>query len=121
MKAAEKVGLHDLNWSGGTRMVYTVYTLDGQRVSDTARYSVLAPWNNRAEGVQLPIPEGFVVVETGCFCGRDSTAVLHVHPANMPKLLPGTEVIHGRTFTFGDAGYQLLLERRQELLKQKGI
>lgn len=87
IRAAETVGLYDLNWSGGTRSTYTVYTIDGQMVSDTSRYSALHPWDNKAEGTKLPIPEGFLVVMTGHFCGKESTATLYVNPANMPKLL----------------------------------
>ena len=87
IRAAENVGLYDLNWSGGTRSTYTVFTLDGQLVSDTSRYSQLHPWDNKAEGAKLPLPEGFVVVRTGFFCGKESKATVYVNPANMPKLL----------------------------------
>ena len=87
IKAAETVTLHDLNWSGGTRAEYSVFTIDGQYVSNTLPYSALAPWANRAEGAKLPIPEGFIVVEHGCFCGKPARARIYVHPANMPKLL----------------------------------
>ena len=86
--AAENITLHDLNWSGGTRNQYAVFTVDGQAGPTTAKYNQLAPWANPAEGARLPIPEGFVVVKSGHFCGREATARIHVHPANMPRLLP---------------------------------
>lgn len=86
--AAESVTLLDLNWSGGTRSTYTILTMTGEPVSSTARYSALTPWDNYAEGKSLPIPEGFVVVETGFFCGKQSTARIYINPANMPKFLP---------------------------------
>ena len=88
IRAADSVTLIDLNWSGGTRSIYSIRTIDGAWVNDTSRYSALAPWSNRAEGVKLPIPAGFVVVETGYFCGKPMTATICVHPSNMPQLLP---------------------------------
>ena len=91
IRAAESITLYDLNWSGGTRNQYAVFTVDGQAGPTAAKYNQLAPWANPAEGASLPIPEGFVVVESGHFCGRESTARIHVNPANMPRLLPASQ------------------------------
>lgn len=86
----ESVTLHDLNWSGGTRSEYaTVEIATLRRIGDLSRYHMMAPWNNPAEGATLPIVPGVIVVRTGFFCGKESEATLYVHPADMPKTLPG--------------------------------
>lgn len=86
--AASSVCLHDLNWSGGTRSSYTAVDLSTMGVvGGSSRYAAMAPWSNPAEGATLPIPEGFAVVRTGFFCGRELTATVYVNPANLQKLL----------------------------------
>lgn len=88
VQAAEKVTLCDLNWSGGTKSTYSIFTLDGKPVSDTSRYSALAPWVNHAEGATIPLPQGFIIVRHGWFCGKESVPTIYVHPADMPCILP---------------------------------
>lgn len=88
IRATESVTLSDLNWSGGTRSEYRACTLDGQQMGDTARFSQCAPWENPAEGLNVPVPAGHVVVRGGHFCGKESILTLHVNPTDMPKYLP---------------------------------
>jgi hypothetical protein len=87
LKARETITLQDLNWSGGTRAEYRTCTLDGHPTASTLPYSALAPWNNYAEGVTLPIPQGMACVQGGVFCGKESTLTINVNPADMPKYL----------------------------------
>jgi hypothetical protein len=86
--AAETVTLYDLNWSGGARAEYRTCTLNGQPAGSAAKYNAMAPWDNVAEGKTLPVPQGFVVVRGGHFCGKASILSITVNPADMPRLLP---------------------------------
>jgi hypothetical protein len=88
IKASETVSLQDLNWSGGTRSEYRACTINGQWTGSTANYHVCPPWANPAEGQEIPIPPGMIVVRGGHFCGKESALTLHVNPADMPKYLP---------------------------------
>lgn len=90
--AREKVGLHDLNWSGGSRSEYRAVTLDGIPLGSTAKYAAMAPWAHHAEGATLPVPEGACIVEHSIFCGKDTGLRIYVNPADMPKLLPAPRV-----------------------------
>jgi hypothetical protein len=88
IRATETVHIQDLNWSGGTRSEYHACTLDGRSLGSLDHYSQLAPWDNPAEGQQLPVPAGAVVVRGGYFCGKESLLAIHVNPTDMPKYLP---------------------------------
>lgn len=91
IQADSSVTLHDLNWSGGTRNDYRACTVEGEFAGSTARYSQCAPWRNPAEGAEMPIPVGMIVVRGGTFCGKPSMLSLHINPADMPKYLPKAE------------------------------
>jgi hypothetical protein len=86
--ASETVTLHDLNWSGGTRMQYRGATLNGQFAGSADKHNHVAPWDNKAERARVPIPQGHVVVSYGTFCGKPSMLSIYVHPLDMPRLLP---------------------------------
>lgn len=84
VKLTDKVSLYNLNWDGGSRYTYTALTIDGGRVAgSTEKYSMMAPWNNPAEGMTMPVPSGYVVVQTGHFCGKQATAYLYVNPLDV--------------------------------------
>jgi len=87
--AAEKVTLHDLNWSGGSRSEYRACTIDGKPTENkyAAAMHVPAPWDNMFEGKTVDVPEGFVIVRGGYFCGKTATLFINVNPANMPKFI----------------------------------
>jgi hypothetical protein len=87
IKASETVSLQDLNWSGGTRSEYHACTIDGTPTGSSDKYSAYHPFDNPAEGKEIPIPTGIVVVRGGFFCGKQSALTLHVNPADMPKYL----------------------------------
>jgi hypothetical protein len=88
IEARETVTLHDLNWGGGTRNEYRACTLNGVATGNLARWNQVAPWNNTAEGMTVPVPAGVVVVRGGHFCGKESSLCIIVNPADMPKYLP---------------------------------
>lgn len=81
------VTLTDINWSGGCRSEYYAMTLDGELTGGSQKYSQMAPWNNPAEGMELPIPEGFVVVEGGQSGRETATVKIHINPLDISKLL----------------------------------
>lgn len=88
VEAKSQVTLMDLNWSGGTRYVYSIVDLSTmQVVKNTLDYSKLAPWRNPAEGATVPIPPGFAVFQHGDFCGKPSSGTIYIHPDNMPALI----------------------------------
>lgn len=75
LKPAKQIQIMDLNWSGGTRSIYTAFTLDGKRLGDSAAHNQV--FNPVSEGQIVPIPEGCMVIVTGSFCGKESTASVY--------------------------------------------
>jgi hypothetical protein len=74
-------------------MQYRACTLNGQFAGSTDKHNAVAPWENRAEGATIPIPQGHVVVSCGHFCGKPSMLSIYVHPVDMPKLLPNMNAV----------------------------
>ncbi len=87
-EVTDRVLLHDLNWSGGTRNVYRSCTIAGTPVGGSDKYGRMAPWENPAEGATLPLPAGFVVVCSGEFQGRSTGLTIYVHPDDLTPELP---------------------------------
>jgi hypothetical protein len=81
------VTLTDLNWSGGTRKEYRACSREGNYVGSLDRFNAQAPWENKAEGKKIDIPQGTIVVEGGYFCGNESILYLHVNPQDLPKYI----------------------------------
>ena len=78
---SDTVTLSNLNWDGGSRKDYTALTLDGLRVTgNMAKYAMMAPWSNPAEGKTLPLPSGYIVVSGGTFCGKPAAITLYINP-----------------------------------------
>jgi hypothetical protein len=89
--ARETVRLSGLNWSGGSRSIYRACTLDGRKSGNPqVNTSGPAPWNNPYEGLEIPVPENWVIVQGGCFCGKDATLFISCNLSNMPQLLTET-------------------------------
>ena len=92
IQANGKCHFSDLNWSGGSRSEYRSCTLDGRSLASMANYNQMAPWDPRQiEGQSVDIPRGACIVSAGTFCGKPATAVIHVHPDDMAKLLPAPD------------------------------
>jgi hypothetical protein len=86
--AASTVTVYNLNWDGGSRNEYAAVELaTARKLGDLARFAMMWPGHNYAEGKSLPVPEGTVVVRGGTFCGKQSRLTLYVNPADMPKHL----------------------------------
>jgi hypothetical protein len=83
------VTLTDLNWSGGTRKEYRACSIsrDGTYVGSLDHFNARPPWDNKAEGKKIDIPQGIIVVEGGYFCGNESILYLHVNPQDLPKYI----------------------------------
>jgi hypothetical protein len=88
LRVAKSVTLHDLNWSGGSRNEYRACALDGRAAGTSERYAAMAPWENPAEGCELPIQPGFVVLCRSVFQGRESGIMLYAHPDDVAHILP---------------------------------
>ncbi len=88
IEPASSVTLYDLNWSGGTRNQYRTCTLAGESLGGADKYNTQAPWANQAEGKDVPVPPGAVVVQHADFCGKDLGLRIYVNPVDMPTLLP---------------------------------
>jgi hypothetical protein len=88
IEVTEKVTFHNLNWSGGTRSEYRACDIAGNSIGNKVNINKPSPWNNPYEGKEISLPEHAVIVEAGFFCGKEVKAMVYIHPANMPKLLP---------------------------------
>ena len=86
VRPSENVTLSNLNWDSGCRSQYRTCTLAGDYIGGADKYAAQAPWANQAEGKQLPIPQGSVVVEL-VWSGQRQYVYIHMHPQDMPKLL----------------------------------
>ena len=56
VQIAEKVGLYDINWFGGSRSQYRAATLSGEPLGSTDRFSTMAPWDHQVEGTSHAYP-----------------------------------------------------------------
>lgn len=74
-------------WSGGSRELYSVVTLDdGMKLLPGQD---AAPWNrNYHNRREIMLQPGVVVVRHSIFCGKDTGLTFYVHPENATKLLP---------------------------------
>lgn len=89
--ATESVTICGLNWSEGSRSSYTAFNIgSGQESGNLHKYHQKAPWDNPAEGAEVSIPPGKIIVRTGYSCGKASQATIYVHPTDMPHLLPAS-------------------------------
>lgn len=98
-------GSHSINsyWDGGSRSEYAIIELATlQRhplpTSTHPYFDVAARGLANAQDEHISIdrvgnvtlkhlPDGFVLVQAGTFCGKPATAYVRVPPNNMPKLL----------------------------------
>jgi len=84
---ATSVTLYGTYWSGGSRNTYTAVDLATGKVATAAQFNP-PQFGGPAESPTVDIPEGVCIIRHGYFCGEPAMAYIHVHPANMPKLLP---------------------------------
>ena len=82
------VTINGLNWSGGSRSVYSAVDLATGQIKTATHTSNPPPWANPYEGQQLEIPRGIAIVSHGTFCGKPATPIIYAHPDDMARLLP---------------------------------
>lgn len=82
-----EVTFRDLNWSEGNRNVFSAVRLADARQASLALLGAPAPWCNAAEGHTVALEPGFAIVERS-YSGIYETIRIHVHPSDMPRLLP---------------------------------
>jgi len=87
VQPATSVMLHSLNWDGGSRSQYRTCSTDGAPIGSADRYNAMAPWANPAEGQNIPVPQGAVVVRHSIFSGKDAGLTIYINPADMPAWL----------------------------------
>ena len=81
VELANKVYIHDTNWSGGTRNKYMALQSNG----DFNAYNAPAPWVNKEEGKAIDMVPGMMIVMHTIFCGKDIGITIYIHPSNAPK------------------------------------
>jgi len=87
VQPAEFVTLSELNWSGGTKSIYTAVRLADFKTVGMEYLGNPAPWDNKDEGRRVPMKPGFLLVKTGFFCGKESLMTIYVHPENMSNMV----------------------------------
>ena len=90
INVTSKITFYDVNWSGGTKAEYRACTVEGKPIKAKVNMGISAPWNNPFEGLQIDIPVGAVITESGYFCGHKRAITFHVHPDSLPKMLNET-------------------------------
>lgn len=93
----DKVELQGTYWSGGSRSTYTAVNIQTRAASSAQQYAP-AQFGGPAEAPTVALPPGAVIVETGFFCGKVSTASVYVHPqdaANTIKALAAMPELAG--------------------------
>lgn len=86
-KPAESVTLYDLNWSGGSRSVYTFFNVSTGKALSGDFMGQPAPWSNPFDGKTVPIPEGCAVAVH--HQGPNAYLQILAHPEMFPRLLAG--------------------------------
>lgn len=80
-----RVGLYGLNWDSGSRSEYALVHIASRRIRPMGDH-MAAPWDNKDEGREVQIPEGFAVVKTGTFRGQPGGMFITVHPDSVNDL-----------------------------------
>jgi len=79
------------SWEGGSRNYFTFLRLDTGNTMEVPAQSAFDAKIKGADSVAL-VP-GLVCVEHSYFCGKDMGIRIHIHPANVPALLPPAEEV----------------------------
>jgi len=88
LQVTDKVSPYNTFWDGGSKNTYRAVRLSDGKVAHLITGS--SPWTAVAEGVAIPLEPGIVIVEQSCFCGKDMPLRIHIHPANIAKLIPSS-------------------------------
>jgi len=78
----------DSYWSGGSRDVYHIVDVITKKVARLpSNHPVFEP--GRPYTLARPLPENFIVIQTGVFCGK--TATPHIYVQDLDQLLEPDE------------------------------
>jgi len=88
LTVASEVALRGTYWSGGTRATYTAVNI-ATRQSQTAEQYAPPQFGGPKEVPTVALPPGAVIVQTGFFCGKVSTAQVFIHPQDLNPALTG--------------------------------
>ena len=94
LSACTSITITGVNWSGGSRTIYTQVFLESLSVQTAGHLGVPASWNNPYEGAEIKLEPGKLIVTTGTFMGKTATMHIYVHPDNMPALLEEFPDLH---------------------------
>ena len=83
----ESVTTHGTEWSGGSRSSYSSVTPRGGPLMPHDNDQYPEGWPSCKPGLKIVEP-GRIVVETGTFCGKPATLVVHCHPDDLHLVAP---------------------------------
>ena len=83
----DSVELSNTYWDGGSRSTYTAVNLATGKASAADQYAPPQFGGPRAP-LNVSIPAGVAIVETGYFCGKPATASVYINPADATPMLP---------------------------------
>jgi hypothetical protein len=83
----DSVELSGTYWDGGSRSTYTAVNLATGKASTAEQYAPPQFGGPRAP-LNVAIPPGVAIVETGYFCGKPATASVYINPVDATPMLP---------------------------------
>jgi hypothetical protein len=83
----DNVELSNTYWDGGSRSTYTAVNLATGQASTAEQYAP-QQFGGPCAPLNVSIPQGVAIVETGFFCGKPSTASVYINPADATPMLP---------------------------------
>lgn len=82
----DSVEIGSMQWDGGTRYQYAIVELATGHVKPIVD---VRPWPQNMNPIgRVEIPSGFVVVQTGTFCGKPSSGHVYANVADVTAALP---------------------------------
>lgn len=86
---AEDCTISGTYWDGGSRSEYVAVDLTTKRSAGAPHYDP-PQFGGPVRDPQCAIPEGVAIVKAGTFCGKQATACVYIHPANVQRFLTVT-------------------------------
>lgn len=90
---SESVSTTGTEWSGGSRSSYSSLTPQGGAIDPHELDKYPEGWPSCKPGVKQ-VERGRIVVESGTFCGKPSTLVVHCHPDDLELVAPAITESH---------------------------
>ena len=89
VQPCESMQLSGTQWSGGSKSEYVVVDFRTGVALPVSEHPFLRA--SELHDVPYAMVQGIVVLEHSWFCGKDAGVTFHVHPADLPKMLPAGE------------------------------